>query len=110
MLYGFLTDAYVELGNYKEAKLRPVDVRPEAWQHTGLTQAAYLRELFGDIDGSLDLMDMAAVEPLQAKSKTLPGSSQMAHLNLQLQDRRSGKLSRRLAMFRLSLCLRKSGE
>lgn len=59
-VYGFLTDANVELGNYKEAidaaqwmlKIRPGNV-------AGLTRAAYLRELHGYIPGAMDLMRTA---------------------------------------------------
>src|SRR6266849_3716182 len=60
MLYGFLTDANVELGNYKDAETAAqwmLDLR--AGNMPGVTRAAYLRELFGDIDGSLELMNMA---------------------------------------------------
>ena len=67
-----------------------------------LTRAAYLRELFGDIDGSLELMNMAY-------QSTPPGEvedgawivTQMAHLDLgRRQDRRSGTLcNRRSPMF-----------
>lgn len=60
MLYGFLTDANVELGNYQDAEKAAqwmLDLRPG--NLPGLTRAAYLRELFGDIDGALDLMDIA---------------------------------------------------
>jgi hypothetical protein len=60
MIYGFLTDANVELGNYKEAEeaaQRMLDLRPG--NLPGVTRAAYLRELFGDVDGALELMNMA---------------------------------------------------
>jgi tetratricopeptide (TPR) repeat protein len=84
MLYGFLTDANVELGNYKHAETAAqwmLDLKPG--NIPGLTRAAYLRELFGDIEGSLDLMNMAY-------QSTPPGEvedgawivTQMAHLNL----------------------------
>jgi len=84
MLYGFLTDANVELGNYKDAEAAAqwmLDLKPG--NMPGLTRAAYLRELFGDIDGSLDLMNMAY-------HSTPPGEvedgawivTQMAHLKL----------------------------
>lgn len=60
MVYGFLTDAHVELGNYKEAE------EAAQWMLNlgrsgipGLTRAAYLREQFGDLDGALDLMNVA---------------------------------------------------
>jgi tetratricopeptide (TPR) repeat protein len=84
MLYGFLTDANVELGNYKDAETAAqwmLDLKPG--NTPGLTRAAYLRELFGDIEGSLELMNMAY-------QSTPPGEledgawivTQMAHLNL----------------------------
>jgi tetratricopeptide (TPR) repeat protein len=60
MVYGLLTDANLELGNYKDAEdagqwmlnLRPGNL-------PALTRAAHLRELFGDIDGAYELMDLA---------------------------------------------------
>jgi tetratricopeptide (TPR) repeat protein len=84
MVYGFLTDANVELGNYKDAETAAqwmLDLKPG--NTPGLTRAAYLRELYGDIEGSLDLMNMAY-------QSTPPGEAedgawivtQMAHLNL----------------------------
>jgi tetratricopeptide (TPR) repeat protein len=84
MLYGFLTDANVELGNYKDAETAAqwmLDLKPG--NTPGLTRAAYLRELYGDIEGSLELMNMAF-------QSTPPGEvedgawivTQMAHLNL----------------------------
>ena len=84
MTYGFLTDANVELGNYDEAEKAAqmmLDLRPG--NLPSLTRAAYLRELFGDVDGAIELMNMA----LQSTS---PGevedaawiSTQIAHLEL----------------------------
>jgi tetratricopeptide (TPR) repeat protein len=60
MVYGFLTDANAELGRYDEAEKsaqRMLDLRPG--NMPGITRAAYLRELFGDVDGALELMNMA---------------------------------------------------
>lgn len=59
-IYGYLADANAELGNYKEAaaavqwmlNLRPGNI-------AGLTRAGYLRELHGDLDGALEVMQMA---------------------------------------------------
>ena len=84
MLYGFLTDANVELGNYQDAEKAAqwmLDLKPG--NTPGLTRAAYLRELYGDVPGSLELMNMAY-------QSTAPGEvedgawiiTQMAHLNL----------------------------
>ena len=74
MIYGFLTDANVELGNYKDAETAAqsmLDLRPG--NLPALTRAAYLRELFGDIDGSLELMNMAYNRRRRAKSRTQRG-------------------------------------
>lgn len=57
LTYAFLTDAHVELGNYEQAEESAqwlLDLRPG--NVAGLTRGAYLRELFGDIDGALEWM------------------------------------------------------
>jgi tetratricopeptide (TPR) repeat protein len=84
MVYGFLTDANVELGNYDEAETAAqwmLDLR--AGNMPGLTRAAYLRELFGDVDGSLELMQMAygSTPPSELEDRAWI-LTQMAHLNL----------------------------
>lgn len=59
-VYAYLVDANVELGRYAEAERAAqwmLDLRPG--NIAGLTRAAYLRELFGDIAGSLELMQQA---------------------------------------------------
>ena len=103
MLYGFLTDANVELGNYKEAETAAqwmLDLK--AGNMPGLTRAAYLRELFGDVDGALDLMDMAyqSTPPTEVEDGAWI-VNQMAHLNLSIgKTDEAEKLSQQaLAMF-----------
>jgi tetratricopeptide (TPR) repeat protein len=57
---GILVDANVELGNYAEAEKAAqwmLDLRPG--NTPGLTRAAYLRELYKDLDGALQLMQQA---------------------------------------------------
>ena len=82
--YALLTDACVETGHYDEAEKAAqwaLDMRPG--DISGLTRAAYLRELFGDIQGSVDLMQ-------SAYNKTPPSEiedrawilTQFAHLQL----------------------------
>jgi tetratricopeptide (TPR) repeat protein len=84
MVYGFLTDANAELGNYDEAEKAAqlmLNLRPG--NLPGITRAAYLRELFGDVDGAIELMNMAL-------DSTPPGESedqawilsQIGHLQL----------------------------
>ena len=82
LVYGFLTDANAELGNYADAEnaaqwmlnLRPGNL-------PGMTRAAYLRELFGDVDGAYELMDMAyqATVPTETEDRAWI-LSQMGHL------------------------------
>lgn len=60
LVYAFLTDANVELGNYSEAEAAAqllLDLQPGAVP--GLTRGAYLREMFGDVDGAIELMRQA---------------------------------------------------
>lgn len=56
-VYGLLVDANAELGRYAEAEKAAqwmLDLR--AGNIPGLLRAAYLRELFGDAEGALELM------------------------------------------------------
>jgi Flp pilus assembly protein TadD len=60
MVYGLLTDADVELGNYGEAETAAqwmISLRPG--NLPSLTRAAHLRELFGDTEGAYELMELA---------------------------------------------------
>src|SRR5437867_2606841 len=84
MLYGFLTDANVELGNYNDAEKAAqwmLDLRPG--NLPGTTRAAYLRELFGDVDGSIELMNMAyqSTPPNEAEDRAWI-LSQIGHLQI----------------------------
>jgi tetratricopeptide (TPR) repeat protein len=103
MVYGFLTDANVELGNYKDAEnacQRMLDLR--TGNLPGITRAAYLRELFGDTEGSLELMHMAlqSTPPTQAEDGAWI-VTQMAHLDLATGnlDKAENELHQALAMF-----------
>jgi tetratricopeptide (TPR) repeat protein len=82
LVYGFLVDANAELGNYDAAEnaaqwmlnLRPGNL-------PGMTRAAYLRELFGDIDGAYQLMDMAYQSTVPTETEDRAWIlSQMGHL------------------------------
>jgi tetratricopeptide (TPR) repeat protein len=84
MVYGFVTDANVELGNYQDAEKAAqmmLDLRPG--NMPGITRGAYLRELFGDVDGALELMNMAltSTPPTEVEDAAWI-STQIAHLNL----------------------------
>lgn len=103
LVYGYLVDANVELGRYDEAEeaaqwmlnLRPGNI-------AGLTRAAYLRELFGDVDGALELMGMAFQQTSPAEVEEQAWIlTQIAHLQIlggkpELADR---LLARALSLF-----------
>ncbi|MDP2030810.1 MAG: tetratricopeptide repeat protein [Thiobacillus sp.] len=84
LIYAYLVDANVELGNYaaaEEAAQWLLDMRPG--NLAGLTRAAYLRELFGDVDGALELMAMALTRTPPAEVEDQAWIiTQMAHLEL----------------------------
>jgi tetratricopeptide (TPR) repeat protein len=83
-VYGYLVDANVGLGNYKDAieaaqwmlNLRPGNVG-------GLIHAAYLRELHGKLAGALELMQMAyeATAPAETEDRAWM-LAQISHLEL----------------------------
>jgi tetratricopeptide (TPR) repeat protein len=84
LVYGLLTDAYVELGRYPEAEAAcqwMLDLRPG--NVPALTRAAYLRELFGDIEGAMQLMTQAydRTPPSEAEDRAWL-LTQLGHLAL----------------------------
>jgi tetratricopeptide (TPR) repeat protein len=84
MVYGLLTEANAELGNYKDAETAAqwmLNLRPG--NLPALTHAARLRELFGDIDGSYELLQMAyeSTAPTEAEERAWL-LTQMGHLRL----------------------------
>ena len=88
LVYGFLVDANAELGDYADAEKaaqRMLDLHPG--NLPALTRAAYLRELFGDIDGAFDLMDMAyQATPVAENEDRAWIATQMAHLRMATGD------------------------
>src|SRR5579872_5667889 len=93
-VYGYLADANAELGNYDDAvkaaqwmlNIRPGNV-------AGLTRAAYLRELHGDLPGAMDLMHMAYdATPFQEAEDRAWLLTQIAHLQLLSGDLKQAEL------------------
>jgi tetratricopeptide (TPR) repeat protein len=83
LVYGYLVDANVELGNYKAAVKAAqwmLDLR--AGNIAGLTRAGYLRELHGNLPGAMELMQMAydATPSTETEDRAWI-LTQMAHLN-----------------------------
>jgi len=78
-IYGVLTDALVELGQYDEAvKMadQMISIRPDLRSYS---RVSYLREIYGDVDGAIEAMEMA----VQA---AFPGQEQSAWTRLTLGD------------------------
>jgi predicted Zn-dependent protease len=84
MVYGLLTDANAELGNYKDAETAAqwmLDLRPG--NLPALANAAHLRELFGDNQGSYELLQMAYDStPASETEERAWLLAQMGHLRL----------------------------
>lgn len=83
-VYGYLVDANVELGNYKDAIAAAqwmLDLRPG--NSGGLIHASYLRELHGNLAGALDLLRMAyeATPPSETADRAWM-LAQTSHLEL----------------------------
>lgn len=89
-VYGFLTDAYAELGYYAKAeeacdwmlKLRPGAV-------PALTRAAFLREIYGDTDGALAAFSQA----LAATAPTMGEDSAWILTHISLLDLKRGRVA-----------------
>jgi tetratricopeptide (TPR) repeat protein len=81
-VYGMLTDANAELGNYKEAEVAAqwmLNLRPG--NLPALIRAAHLRELFGDTEGAYELMDLAYQSTPPTETAERAGIlTQMGHL------------------------------
>jgi tetratricopeptide (TPR) repeat protein len=84
MVYGLLAEANAELGHYQDAEAAAqwmLNLRPG--NLPALTHAAHLRELFGDIDGSYELLQMAyeSTPPTEDEERAWL-LTQMGHLRL----------------------------
>lgn len=84
MVYGLLTDANVELGNYKEAEdAAQWMLNLRRGNRPALIRAGHLRELFGDAEGAYELMDLAFQStPRTDTEERADLLTQMGHLRL----------------------------
>lgn len=103
LTYGFLVDANAELGRYaaaEEAAQWMLDLRPG--NIPAFARAAYLRELFGDVDGALQLMDAALERTAPAETEDRAWLlTQLAHLETLRGgiERADGLLAEALTLF-----------
>jgi len=79
-IYGILVDANVELGNYEaavEAADHMVSIRPDLRSYARIS---YLRQIFGDLDGAIDAMQMAVTAGYPPYEETAWARYQLAKL------------------------------
>jgi tetratricopeptide (TPR) repeat protein len=80
--YGVVGDALVELGRYDEAVAafqRMVDLRPDLASYA---RVSYARELFGDLEGAIEAMQMAVYAGAPGAENTAWAHVQLGHLHL----------------------------
>jgi tetratricopeptide (TPR) repeat protein len=78
--YGVIADAQIELGRYEEAVetlQAMVDLRPDM---SSYSRISYLRELHGDVDGALEMMQVAVDSGTPNAESTAWVRTQLANL------------------------------
>jgi tetratricopeptide (TPR) repeat protein len=78
--YGVIADAQIELGRYDEAVTtlqEMVDLRPDM---SSYSRISYLRELYGDVDGALEMMQLAVDSGIPDAESTAWVRTQLANL------------------------------
>ncbi len=79
-IYGVLADAYVELGNYEGAVTmadKMVSIRPDLRSYA---RVSYLREIYGDLKGAIDAMQLAVSAGFPPYEETAWARYQLARL------------------------------
>lgn len=79
-ILGIMTDAHVELGKYEQAVTvlqEMIDMRPGL---NSYSRTAYVRELYGDVDGAIEAMQMAAEVGWPGDEPTLWTTVQLGNL------------------------------
>lgn len=84
--YGVIADAQIELGRYDEAidtLQTMVDLRPDM---SSYSRISYLRELHGDTDGALEMMQLAVDSGTPNSENTAWVRTQLANLYFNMGD------------------------
>jgi tetratricopeptide (TPR) repeat protein len=79
-IYGALVDANVELGHYDEAVRmadKMVSIRPDLRSYS---RVSYLREIYGDVSGSIDAMRMAVEAGVPGQEQSCWSRLTLGHL------------------------------
>ncbi len=78
--YGVLTDAHVELGNYKEAIKSADEMISKRPDIRSYSRVSYLREIFGDYEGAIEAMKMAVQSGIPGMEQTEWARAYIGHL------------------------------
>jgi tetratricopeptide (TPR) repeat protein len=79
-VYGLLTDAYVELGDYKNATFMADSMSLARPDMRSYSRISYLREIFGNYDGAVSAMKMAVEAGYPGLEQTEWCRVQLGHL------------------------------
>ena len=97
-IYGLLCDANVELGNYDEAvKMcdKMISIRPDLRSYS---RVSYLREIYGDVRGSIDAMKLAVAAGYPGLEQTEWARMILAHLYLNIGNPDSAQFEYQTAL------------
>ena len=96
--YGVIADAQIELGRYEEAVetlQTMVDLRPDM---SSYSRISYIRELHGDVDGALEMMQVAVDSGTPNAESTAWVRTQLANLYFNRGDLDQAELEYRLTL------------
>jgi len=102
-IYGCLVDANVELGDYRKAVDvcdKMVGIRPDLRSYA---RVSYLREIYGDVNGAIEAMDMAVKAGYPGFEQTEWARLQLGHLY-----ERYGQAAAAEKQYRMCLALREN--
>ncbi|MEZ4941883.1 MAG: hypothetical protein R3D58_13470 [Saprospiraceae bacterium] len=102
-IYGCLVDANVELGNYTRAVEycdKMVSTRPDLRSYS---RVSYLREIYGEVPGAIEAMDMAVKAGYPGYEQTEWARLQLGHLH-----ERYGNLAEAENQYRMCLAVREN--
>ena len=97
-VYGLLTDANVELGNYTaavEMTDKMVSIRPDLRSYS---RVSYLREIHGDYPGAIEAMKMAVSAGYPGTEETEWARVQLGHLYENTGDLKNAEMQYQIAL------------
>jgi tetratricopeptide (TPR) repeat protein len=96
--YGVIADAQIELGQYSEAVdtlQAMVDLRPDM---SSYSRISYMRELHGDLEGSLDMMQRAVETGVPNAENTAWVRTQLGNLYFNIGDLKQAEIEYQLTI------------